>query len=223
MRFSRLFPALILALVGPGIATAGGWPREKGAFFASTSVELARSGNSAEMARAGLFAEYGLGRGFTLGLDVGRGAGDADALVSLRKQLVDTRFGTFSLGIGAGTRKDAWGTTRVMRPEISWGKGFDTRFGQAWFGLDAARETRSVAPGTAHKLDATLGLKPRDGLMLILQAQAADYPGSDPTMRLQASTVWEFGDTGRKLEIAPLIGVRGDVEHGLKIGLWTEF
>ena len=109
-----------------------------------------------------------------------------------------------------------------IRPGLSWGKGFESRWGGGWMGIESSLEWRAPTGEMAFKTDLTAGLKPTDRWMGILQVQYGNYPDSDPVLRLVPSVVRKFGSrTHLQLGImAPLVG---DDTPGIKFATWITF
>jgi hypothetical protein len=233
-----------LFLLCPVAAHPGAWPREEGKLFLSVAYEvtarrdaLARDrmeqteGRLETYSYSSLYAEYGLTPRVTLGLDLG-----TEDLPDTRSSIIFLRIPIgagegphrFAAELGVGNREIPdygllRGTTEpVIRPGLSWGYGFESRFGNGWAGIDLKLENRSKTGERAYKADLTLGVDRGNGWLVFAQAQASDYPGTDPALRIVPTVVKRI--TPRiSLESAALLGVSGDNRIGLRAALWFEF
>lgn len=215
-------------------AEAGAWPREKGTAFVSLG-HAATTGTTTLLTPefkidnyTSVFAEYGLTERITLGVNAGFG-GDAD--YSVRAGAVFARYPVWSddnghrvaaeIGFGLIEDEPDGRQTRVI-PGLSWGYGFESRWGGGWAGIEAAADYRVQSRETAWKADVTLGLKPNDDWMLILQFQNGLYPDAEPLVRLAPSVVRRIGGRAH-LQLGALAGLVGDDSIGGKMALWLSF
>lgn len=235
----RILVSLMLAaLAGP--VSAGAWPREKGTAFVSIS-HAASTGTQTLLTPfmtisnyTGLYAEYGLTERLTLGLEAGFGSSpedeEADAYdveagsVFLRHPLWSDDSGhrtAIQLGFGRISETSREDQIRII-PALAWGYGFESRWGGGWMGIEASADIRRPSGEVVWKADATLGLKPTDSWMGILQVQTGLYPEADPLIRIAPSVVRKLG-TRLNLQLGAFAGIEGDDSVGAKAALWITF
>lgn len=216
--------ALIL-LFFPAPAYTGAWPRETGRVFTAAQLSFAELADQTKDGYNSLYAEYGLTDVVTLGGKAwSRQDGQyGDAMVFARRSIAVSGDHWVSGELALGVRSYASGAIYPMiQPGISWGKGFGSKFGHGWMGIEAVY---GLVPGTGDhwtKVDATLGLKPDNDTHLILQLRAHDdWLGRAVTFaptyvrRITPRLSVEAGLT-RRLNG----GAKG---VGLLWGTWTEF
>lgn len=198
--------SILAALSGP--VDAGAWPRPKGEGF--VAVSYGTTGSQ-------VFAEVGLGRDWTMGVDVSRDlAGRLDGLVFLHHSLPGAPLGgVWSVGGAVGQRA---GDT-VVRTGLFFGRGFSAPI-EGWVAVEAQSEL-SWLTGTAYKLDATLGVKPGGRMMYMIQGQAALWPGADPSLRIEPAAAVTLGPA--QIVLAPSMSVTGARDPRLKLSLWWSF
>lgn len=218
-------------------AQSGPWPRDEGTVFLSLAQEREASGNG----YASLYGEYGLGARMTMGLELGLARrGDATVLVWAERGLgTDALRYAVSLGFGLSRQEDQ--LLPVGQLGLSMGRGIETRFGAGWLALDTrvqvvakpmAEELKTssgppllyeyLIPETGVKTEATLGLKPWDGTMLIGQLRMTQRVDEDFGANLAASVVRDL--TGMaKLELGVIQPVTGNGEAALRLGTWLSF
>lgn len=224
--------ALGLALAATAAATganAGAWPRPPGDYFLSLSQQTTTGGRTFISAvgdirnYTSLYAEYGLGERITVGLDAGYGTGQADTAASV---LAFARTPVWSpgehkvavdFGLGWITSEADGGQTRI-RPGLAWGRGFESRWGGGWLGMESSLEYRTPGSDTIFKADFTAGLKPTDNWMLIAQLQTGIYPDA-PVVRLAPSVVRRLGPR-LHMQVGALVGLTGDDGIGVKASFW---
>lgn len=223
---------LLIALAATE-ATAGAWPRPKGETFVSlatrqstgartliAAVQDIRSYNS-------IYVEHGLTDRLTVGLDAGQGRGPDEQVTA---GLVFARLPIWSPGdhkvaadLGFGLLEDGVdGVQTRVRSGLSWGRGFESRWGGGWLGMEASYEYRVPSGDSAVKADFTAGLKPTDRWMTILQLQTGAYPDSDPIARLAPSVVRRIGPRTH-LQAGGLAPLAGDDAWGATLALWFTF
>ncbi len=223
----RILAALVLLLcLTPGDAGAGPWPREMGTWFVSSDIRFAwshdpalRDGWRPGSADYAVYAEYGLPRDLTLGLDLGHtGSVTARSILFLRIPLRDSDSGLkLSADIGLGKIDDR----TVLRPGLSFGKGFEAFGTSGWFTVDTQTElSPDVSPDI--KLDLSYGINLDGGTKLILQLQSGKPGDADSFARLAPSLVVPLGGN-RHLDLGLLYGVTGDDSFGVKFGIWQTF
>lgn len=229
--------ALLAALcLAAGAATAGPWPREKGALFLSFSHEA--EGGGAEGWTA-LYAEYGLTPRWTLGLDLGNGPETQTGMVFVQRA-VGRQDGpgrlSFSSGLGLqmGAAPQAFGMMGA-----AWGRSLGTPLGPGWVAVEPqlrmglgltgewppqlVLDTDGTLLTTASaKLDLTLGATARQGLTLMGQVQMERVLDGEDTASLTASAVRDVGRRG-KLLLGVSAPLRGEGDTALKLGTWLEF
>ena len=221
-----ILAALIIALF-PAAASAGAWPREVGTSFLSLSYTLSDDMNLPGVDPEGytaLYYEIGVTPRLTFGLDAGRAQnGEYSAILFARRALDFELFGgRTALQAGAGMAEIGGTSDTLVEFGASWGKGLETRFGGGWLGLDSKLHYFTQAEEFAAKLDMTVGVKPNDRTMLILQLQAASYPGADPSLALVPSIVRRVG-ARYHFELGLDLGLVNDTTAGIKLGTWLEF
>ncbi|WP_323006636.1 hypothetical protein [Pseudorhodobacter sp.] len=207
-------------------AQAGAWPREQGAVFIALSADQVGSQ---------MYAEYGMRKDWTIGLEVSMPQGRRlpDVTQFVQHPVWRGRTAILSAGVAAELRETTAaaalphlkGISEIaLRAGLFWGKGFETRIGGGWATVDAQVEklvtTDWLDQGLTYKLDLGFGLKPHDRLMLMGQAQLWHRAGNQ-NLRLETSAAWALGPT--HLVISPSVGVIGPKEPRLKLGLWVEF
>jgi hypothetical protein len=224
---------LLLALTAVQ-ASAGAWPREKGRAFvalshtASTPTRTLLAPTTDLRGYSGIFAEYGLTERWTIGVDAGIGSGNDDsastALVFVRRPVWSgDGGGRIAADFGIGTQDDeAFGRQVRLRPGLAWGRGFESRYGNGWFGIEAAAELRLPGNDLVLKADGTAGIKPNENWMLIFQVQSGRYPDEPALVRLAPSAVRRINGTA-SLQLGVNAAVVGDDAIGVKLGLWLEF
>ena len=225
---------MLTALALPEGARAGAWPREPGGFFLALSQSLS-SGTPSLLAPdlsfrsyTSFYGEYGWSERLTLGLDGAYGWGpEADlwtGLVFARWALGETAAGDrFAIDLGLGRRIDSEdGRDARARLGLAWGRGFESGWGPGWMGIESSAERLVPADDTIYKADFTLGLKPDDRWMLILQLQSGLYPEADPLVRLAPSVVRRFGEHVHG-QFGLEATVAGERSYGLKFGTWLSF
>jgi hypothetical protein len=227
--------ALVLGCL-PQASGAGAWPRDDGRTFLSFGTEIVADGPGF----TGLYAERGLPRRWTAVLDAGGKIDGSDwsSALSLRRPIDDgTGPDRFALSFGGGlsvaeNRRLAdvpgLGQARPFaRFGAHWGRGIETGWGNGWVAADALADislpvVAGDAVGSAWKLDATLGLRPMEGLATILQLQTGAAFAGEPYARMQATAVRDLGSVA-KIEAGAIVGLAGDDTQALKFGVWLDF
>jgi hypothetical protein len=225
---------LLLAVSGH----AGPWPREAGHSFVSLSGERDADGNS----YTGLYAEYGLSRRRTLGLEVSHtNVGETTAMVWYQKSL-DSGEGpnrlSYSMGLGAIRRNGE--LLPLSQAALMWGRGFSGPWEGGWLGAEARVKVAGKAeevtvrdgltqveyayltPDITTKLDLTLGLRPTPSWVLVNQVRLEARQDSDFSAKLASSVVYDLAGPAR-LEIGFVAPLAGPSEPAVRIGTWLEF
>jgi hypothetical protein len=170
----RAVLAILVALIALP-ADAGPWPRERRTGFLSIQQEFGAWATGRPDLVTRLYAEYGLGRGWTLGLDGSlpvAGRGTPQGLVFLRFS-TETRFGWLAVEAGAGAHGwPATGVEPLLRPALHWGMGTGGRW-PGWTSVRLAAEIRPATGAVLWKADTMAGLRPTDRLALMLGSELA--------------------------------------------------
>ncbi|WP_281967540.1 hypothetical protein [Roseovarius nanhaiticus] len=214
---ARLVPAILAAgwwLALPSPAWAGPWLRTPGEGFLSWSVKIQDDANSKGYST--LYAEYGMNPDLTVGLDLGSDdGGKAKALAFVVMPLSRGPLHiTFELG--AGTSDDS----PAFRPGISVGRGITLAGLGGWWSIDT--RAAILEGSTDLSIDATLGLRPWDGTMLIAQLQQGGALTEPDTLRLTGSVVWET-QPGHHIEVGLASGLKNGEDFGIQLGIWRSF
>jgi hypothetical protein len=216
--------AVVLLGLDAGAAVAGAWPREEGETFLSFSNLPVRDSDGRFSSWVGLYAERGLTPRLTLGLDGDRPSDGENWSVwgFLRWDLSPGAKVQRALSFGVGVRGADGGIDPVFRPGFAIGRALSTPWGPGWVEAEALA-IHAPGPGwTAWKLDGTIGVRPSERQVLMLQAQVSDWPDSDVQLRLIPSVVTEIAP-GISVEIGIAAEVAEPRTLGLKLGTWLEF
>lgn len=213
MRCVTLLAALFgLTLCTP--ALAGPWLRAPGEGFLSWSVKILDDADAKGYST--FYAEYGANPDLTVGLDLGSDdGGEAKALAFVIMPLSRGPLHmTFQLA--AGMIDDG----PAFRPGISVGRPLTLAGLGGWWSIDT--HAAILEGSTELAIDATLGLKPWDGTMLIAQLQHGGALAQPDTIRLTGSVVWEV-QPGHHIEVGLTSGLKNGEDFGVKIGTWRNF
>lgn len=224
---------LLLALFLPVGVQAGPWPREAGRTFLSLSGER----NRADSTYASAYAEYGLTPRTTLGMELGRAdQAETSAILWLQRALDDGQGpNRFAMQSGAGVIRRGEYTLPVVQGALSWGRGFD----KGWLSAQVLAKMTGSAPDprapvrpsfaasflTAErvvKTDVTVGLRPRDGLMVINSLWLEHRQDEDASARLMSSLVFDVPGPV-KVELGMVNPLSGPAEQAVRLGTWLEF
>ncbi|WP_199260177.1 hypothetical protein [Paracoccus binzhouensis] len=233
----------LAALLLSPAALAGPWARDPGGVFAAVSTKQDGDNNR----YASLYAEYGLGRRDTLGLELGDARGERTILLWWQRALGraegPNRFAV-SLGLGAIRRDGRYHP--LAQIGTAWGRGFDSipllrRIpGGGWLAVESRsklavltleypeepnvvwEDPTYLTPETTHKLDLTLGWHARDDLMLIQQFRFEQRDDTGFSARLAVSAVRDLWGPAR-VELGVIAPLAGEGELALKLGSWLEF
>lgn len=227
-----LLGALLLAFSALQ-ASAGAWPRETGSTFVSLSQTVSTGREtlltpSRSLDRlTSVFAEYGLTPELTFGLDASRSRGGETTVSTLlgfaRRPLWRNDAGQIvSVELGLGVLREETEMLARLRPGLSWGRGFESGWGAGWMGIDSSVELRLPSNQVVLKADGTVGIKPTERWMLIMQVQTGKYPGTAAIVRLAPSVVRRLGPASH-VQLGLTAGVSGDDAVGLKLGTWFTF
>lgn len=228
--------ALLGALSSP--AQAGPWPREAGHSFIALTGEHDRAGNS----HAGLYAEYGLARRRTLGLEVSHtDVGETSAMVWYQKSLDGGQGAnklSYAMGFGAIRRNGE--VLPLSQAALMWGRGFSGLWDGGWLTAEArvkvAGKTEEVTvreglsqveyayltPEIVTKLDLTVGIRPTPSWALVNQLRLESRKDSDFSAKIASSVVYDLTGPAR-LEVGLVAPVTGPTEPAIKLGTWLEF
>lgn len=237
---TRWIVSLLLALAGigaPGVQ-AGPWARAPGEVFLSFSQNLSSSAEALATGRmdmsaySSIYAELGLGRGLTLGLDLGRGDYTDEAILFLRRTLTrpEARY-QVALDLGFGERRvEVLGDSQLARVGLSFGRGFDSaalewlpmETAGGWVGLDAVAVFDLTGDEQRWKVEATLGLRQTERLSLMVQMVAEEWPGADVSFGLNPSVVFQIRE-GTSIELGARSSFDENPQVGLELGLWHQF
>lgn len=229
MRAILIFLAL---LVSAAEAAAGAWPRQKGETFLSFSQELTTGertllGMSQDIrSYTAVYGEHGLTDRLTLGIDLATGAGEDDrlaaGLVFARLPVWSPQAHLVAVELGFGTvYTESEGQQTRLRPGVAWGRGFASRWGDGWLGLESSLELRQPSHDLLFKADFTAGIKPNPEWMLIGQVQSGVYPDGG-LVKLAPSIVRRLGPHSH-LQLGLLAELDGGGAFGVRGAFWFSF
>ena len=210
--------ATLLMMLGTGTAHAGPWPLPEGTGHLCFSIEGEADGGTG--AYATLYTEYGIGKGRTLGFDLGIDADDMDkAVLFLRKSKQEdggAMVQSYELGVGM-VRGEA-----ALRTGYSIGQGIE--FGEAtgWIALDTRAILFEDATGGMLEADLTVGGNVHNGDKWMVQLQMAAPSDHDPYAKLAPSYAFKMKD-GRHLLLGATAGIVGFDTVKITLGLWQSF
>jgi hypothetical protein len=123
---------------------------------------------------------------------------------------------------GLGTvYSESDGRQSRLRPGLSWGRGFASRWGDGWLGLESSLEFRQPSGDMLFKADFTAGLKPTETWMVIGQVQSGVYPDGG-LIKFTPSIVRKLGPH-TQLQLGLLAELAGGGSLGLRGALWFSF
>jgi hypothetical protein len=207
-------------------AQAGAWPRETGSVFIALSAD-------AEGTQ--LYAEYGMKGDLTMGMEISmpKDRRLPDVTQFVHYPVWKGKRAILSAGLAVELREttaaSAFAVLKgqseiAMRAGLFWWRGFATPLGDGWATLDGQVERLYtidwLGMGQTYKLDAGVGLKPTERLMVTAQAQYWRR-GEEDSLRLETGAAWKMGPAS--LVLSPSMGVIGKRAARVKLGLWLEF
>lgn len=210
----------LLLLLLPVCVQAGAWPRGKGNVFVTTSAYLTYSGGGVPAGFGAIYLEWGATDKLTFGLDMGRGVSGKSKIVAFARYPIgkQDKKNRFALELGVGQLASG----KVLRPGISFGRGFQSKLGGGWISIDTVAEIGLESGFTDLKTDITIGLQPRPKLKTMVQFQAGLRENDPAFLRIVPSIVWEMKEK-RHMELGVTHGLIGPKETGLKFSIWREF
>lgn len=209
---------LVCVIVLAGVsATAGPWPREKGAGFLSFSIEY---DDEDDAVFTSAFAEYGITSKITAGLDLGFADEELyKAIAFARYPLAnDTSDWSVALELGAGVTEDEG----VLRPGLHFGRGLNLGQKSGWFTIESYAYYEVEQDKVDVSTDITFGLNMTDRRKLVLQLQSGNQPMDPDYLNLATSLVIE-ATPGFHVELGMKTGLKDDGDYALKLGLWHSF
>lgn len=225
----RLSAALLCALCGFALGTgpvqSGAWLRGAGQGFVASAATYRWDASTGAQGRSfSLYAEYGWRADRTIGFDgYHDGAGGSHGMVFMRRALNPSdRRTRIALDLGIGVAAAGSRLAPIGRVTIGIGRGFATARGNGWASMDAALEWRQGAPDLIWKLDATIGLRRSEPLLLMLSAESALIGG-----RFSYALIPTMGYKPGPRAPTLLAGLELRSAHtrsiGLKLSLWRDF
>ena len=235
----RILALLALSLIGSG-ASAGPWPRAQGQTFLSATYETGGQDD-----HASLYAEYGLSKQLTLGLDLGATpdttkkaiafarwpVGGTDRPLRMAAQLglgyaERWRIPAFKIVITGGGPLPALPSPRPrMRPVLqtgfSLGRGLGILGHNGWITLDTRAETDGEL-ATQYEADATVGLKTQKGHIFIMQLQTGALDTGKTWAKIAPSVVVKVANATH-LELGLTADLTGSSNAAARFGLWQTF
>lgn len=206
---------LILVLAGP--APAGPWPRAAGEGFVSFAVEADPEDGGSPYAT--LYAEYGIGAGRVLGLDLGRSEDYFDKAVLFFRQPFgagDTpTVAAWEIGLGMVDERPS------LRTGLSVGRGVTLGAQPGWTAFDL--RTSLLGSGNAIlEADLTVGAETGNGNKWLVQLRMAAPTDSAAYVNIAPAWALRVGP-GRHLLIGVTAGVLNSSEARLGLGFWQAF
>ncbi|MBK0327603.1 hypothetical protein I5535_09860 [Rhodobacteraceae bacterium F11138] len=177
MRFA--VAALLFCAFCASPALAGAWLRDHKTAFTAVGATVRGNRETLPDLESKFYAEYGLMPRLTLGLDYNDTRGKSGhALLFVRLPIGPTdrrtRYGV-ELGLGKHRWRQDWGS--MYKIALAAGRGFETRWGNGWMGLDTAYERRAGLSDPTFKLDAVVGLSSGWRVRPLIKLETAYVPG----------------------------------------------
>ncbi len=221
-RMSRVI-CFILLLLAASPVWPGAWLREKDQAFTAASVTAFEDPNGMYDYKTAVYAEFGYRPGLTIGLDIEENRDlYGHALLFARLPVADFgNRGRFAVEFGAGAHhryRNAWALYKVT---LSYGKGFQTGWGNGWVAVDTAVENRTH-DAVFRKLDFTAGLSADRLLNPLIQVETAYTPDRPLFWKARPSIMIRPQDS-RITWVLGLERNQARTDTGLKLALWSEF
>lgn len=220
-------------------ANAGPWARGAGDIFVSFQISAEEAPSDV---MAGLwepetyfsaYAEVGLGRSMTLGVDAGQGELSRQAIGFLRYTLsAPDATWQYAIDAGLGVRQlgeeDAHGLVRIG---ASIGRGFGgggdawympMRHQGGWVTLDLAALYDLEVEEPILQAEATAGFSLTERASLVFSLKAEDWPGAEPLLTAAPSFVFQIRE-GTSLRLGARAALTGSETVGMSLSLWQEF
>ncbi|MGV6812178.1 MAG: hypothetical protein ACWA47_08025 [Brevirhabdus sp.] len=207
----------IFLIFGPNSGFAGAWPREKGEVFVSFSHSHSLSWGGGYPSA---YAEWGVRRGFTLGLEVGGTGVAQNAMAFLRLHPKGERKLVSAVEMGIGT--EGPGRDTVVSSGMLAGIGFKTPLGPAWVDARGVARLNLRTGAQTAKLDTTLGMKTRRGVLYMLELNGKVDAFGQISAHLAPSAAVPLN---KKLHIQFGVsqGIFNTREQKVKLALWASF
>jgi hypothetical protein len=225
MRSFGLFGLVCLLCVFGEHSSAGAWQRAKGSVFLSSSASITwPKDRPLELPDiyGSTYAEFGLGRRLTLGLDAGSSdttkPSKLKAVGFLRYTLSNPNARhQFAVDLGGGSYLG----NSVFRAGAAFGMGLKFKDRAGWLSLEGHTLLDLETRQSVKTLDGTLGISMKRG-KIMGQFSAFQSASQQSTMSFTPSYALDL-KSGRHLEIGISFNVKGKPDPALKIGIWQEF
>lgn len=218
----RVLTILFLLLMASP-AWPGAWLRDKGTVFVAASLTAFKEQDDGYDYKTSLYAEWGLRENITLGLDVEEHRDlYGHATVFARLPVADFKSaGRFAAEIAIGAHHRQMRVWALYKATLSYGKGFQTEWGNGWVAVDAALEYRTHE-ALYRKLDITAGLSSARLMNPLLQIETAYRTGQPLHWRIRPSVMIRAKDSPTTW----ILGFeRNDAREntGIKLAIWNTF
>ena len=214
-----LFLTLLLA---PAPAWSGAWLLEKDDAFTAASVTAFKENEGGYDYKTSFYAEWGYRPNLTVGIDFEESRDYfGHAFVFARVPVADfDQWGRFAAELGAGVHHQQLRAWAMYKVTLSYGKGFQTGWGNGWLAIDTAIENRTH-DAIFRKLDITAGLSAQRLVNPLLQIETAYTSGKSLFWRVRPSVMIRT----RKSQATWVLGLeRNDArsDTGLKFAIWKK-
>lgn len=216
---------ILLALAMGTPLWAGAWMREEGKTFMSVTGTVRHDGQLLSQ-ETSIYIDYGFKPRLSLGLDINESPGNAGhALIYARLPIVagDKPYRIAAeLALGGHHDRGKW--HGMLKATLSYGRGFQSRWGSGWMAADAAVERRMGSPKPLYKLDATLGLSSTKGWARpLLKLETALMPGKDLIWAISPGLMFD-SKNGKNTYVIGLEHRRAERSKlGISFSLWRNF
>jgi hypothetical protein len=217
----RLHVVIIALQLAASSVCAGAWLKDPGEGFNSLAM-VAQNTPFGLVTEGRVFLEYGLTDRLTVGLNaIAQQSGDGEVLAFARLPLrSEEQAHRLAIELGLGAQKDQGVWSGLSKVTLSYGRGFENRWGYGWFSVDAALEYREVQNDIPLKVDVTVGQSSgmRWRPILQVETQTSRRGGTSWTI---APGVMRDGPNGTTFVVQA--ERHSDHRYGLRLGLWRSF